>query len=81
MNLKQQVDKLDPNFIVRFIKKVKKCSIQSPYVEYASMAINYMHPKLKEKLIGQACHDLNEMDSRGSYSFERNQRGVLAEIG
>lgn len=34
--------------------------------EYAYMAISGMHPHLREKLVGQACHDIYKLASRAT---------------
>ena len=64
MNLRQKVDESPADFVERFRRLARKCSVQFPEAEYASMAISGMHPQLKEKLVGQACTDLNSLATR-----------------
>lgn len=58
----------------KFRKATGKCSIQFLDIEYESMAINFMHSKLEEKLVQQTCHNLNELTSWGAHIEQKKKR-------
>jgi len=64
MNLKQHVNESIADFIERLKKTNGKLSVQFSNTEYASIVINDMHLRLKEKFVGQVCHDLIVFASR-----------------
>lgn len=61
MNLLQKVDESVVEFIARYRKTTRKCSVQFPKSQLTSMAISRMHPQLSEKLVGQTCIHLNNL--------------------
>lgn len=62
MNLKQQVNVSTTNFVEMFRKKAEKCYVQFRETEYAFMIISGMYFQLKDKMEGEACNDLNEVE-------------------
>ena len=66
MNIRQLPNKPVVKFLEQFGRVKSQCSVQLPEFECATVAMNNMHPQLKERLATIEYSDLAQLTSQAS---------------
>ena len=83
LGIKQQANEPVTKFLERFRRIKGKCSVQLPEDECASIAVNNMNPRLREKLIASEYCDLTQLSWKAArveqFIIERGQGDLIEQ--
>ena len=79
LSIKQQADEPVIEFLERFRRVKRKCSVQLPENECTSIAVKNMNPQLRQKLIGSEYYSLAQLSWKAArveqFIIEREREG------